>query len=131
MREQHLRRVQAMRSERLFVHIDKAHLSDGGSGLQLGHRFRALDPAQSRHALGDRTGGHENDLNATGTKRSDVGSPAGDSSAVNPCATVGHERAAYFGNEAFGGGEAGSCHAKTEASAMRRASRRACACSVA
>ncbi|BEU66124.1 hypothetical protein MAFF301069_06790 [Ralstonia pseudosolanacearum] len=100
MRQQHLRRADTVPRELRFVHLGQAHLSDGGSGLQLVDLLRPPGPAQPLHAFGDGAGAHQHDLLAGRAQRRDLRGPAGDGGLVEAAAVIGDQAGTDLDDEA-------------------------------
>src|SRR5207247_5051206 len=61
VREEHLRRVQAVAAKAALVALHESHLAHGGGSLQLVHGLRPARPAEALHALGNGAAGDEDD----------------------------------------------------------------------
>ena len=99
VRQQHLRRVQAVLHEGGFVRLHETHLADGGRCLQFVDGLRARGPAQSRDAFGDRAGGNQHDLAATAFEQRDFLGPSRDRRVVESPPVVGDQARADLDDE--------------------------------
>ena len=107
VRQQHLGAAQSLLAQLGLVHLDQAHLTDGGSGLQLVDFVRASGPAQALHALGNGATGNHDDFarRAVGRvqrahQRRHLAAPFADRNFVQATALVGDQAGADLDDDA-------------------------------
>ena len=105
VREKDLGGADAVRSERVFVGLGDAGLSDGGGGLQLVDGGGAFAPAQPFDAFGDGTAGNEDGLHALFAQFGDLRRPAVECGLVYAFAARGNEAGTDFDDEGADVGE--------------------------
>ncbi len=94
MRKQHLCRVLAVALERGLVHLYQTHLPDGGHGLQLMQRVRALPAPESLHTRRHGTGRHQHHVDAAAAQRCHLRRPIGNAVHVQALAITRQQCAA-------------------------------------
>nr|GEU28071.1 probable solanesyl-diphosphate synthase 3, chloroplastic [Tanacetum cinerariifolium] len=103
VREQHLRRAEAVGAEAGLVDLRQAHLANGRAGLQFVDVVRAALEAEAQHAFGNRARRHQHHLLAQRAQGGDLRRPAGDGGMVEAAAVVGDQRRADLDDDAVAG----------------------------
>ena len=102
MREENLRRPDAVGGEMLLIGLHETHLSNGGGRLKLADARGARGPAEALHAFHNGAGTHEHNLAPHGTQLGNLMRPALDRLDVDASSLVGDERAADLDDDAAG-----------------------------
>ena len=113
VREQHLRDVQIVRGKKFFVNGHQPRLADGGAGLKLGEFGRAFFITERAHARADRAAGDEDDFLAGLPQRGDLRDELLQLRRVGLLAAVGEHAGAEFHDEAGGGFDGCTMHARS------------------
>ena len=108
MRQQHLRRVQAVPLEGALVGLHQPHLADRRHGLQLVQCMGTLLHAQALHARGHRARRDQQQLEAAADQRAQLVHPAIERLAIESAPVVGQQRAADLHHHASGLGQRGA-----------------------
>jgi hypothetical protein len=105
MREQHLRRMQAVAAKAALVALHQAHLAHGRGRLQLVHGMRAARPAQALHALRDRAARHQEDALSHAPQLGHLRGPVRNRLGIQSAPLIRHQRRADFHHQRPGLGD--------------------------